>query len=313
MTKDLRDMPFSSVSAIVVTRDRKDQTLRCIHSLLAQEGDFSLEVVVVDNASSDGTLTALANAFGSRVRVVRNETNRMAAGGRNDGAKVATGNLLLFLDSDNVARPGFVAALADILVRHPNAGMAGCVMTHLDPSDRIWCAGADISLLTGRTHYRHASKPVASVAETEPYETGHLPNAFMVRATDFRALGGFYEPYGIMFEESDLAERIRHSEGGTGRKILVDPRPLDAHDVPLITDGSLRAYGLQSPFRARLLARNRNLFMRRNAHPFQRLAFFTLFWPLYTAYYLRVILSHHRPDIAKAYLKGAIGESANCL
>ena len=180
-------------------------------------------------------------------------------------------------------------------------------MTHREPADVVWCAGADISPFSFRTRYRHAGENVGAVAETEPYEVGHLPNAFMVRAAAFRALGGFHEPYGIMFEESDLAERIRRGEAGPGTKVLVDPRPLDAHDVPLLTDGSLRAYGLQEPFRAQILARNRNLFVARNAPLPRRLLFFLVFWPLFTAYYLRVILARRRPDVAKAYLAGAFG------
>ena len=290
------------VSAVITTYNRKNDVLRCVESVLAS--DFAdLETIVVDNASQDGTAQALRERFGSAITVAEPGANLNAAGGRNFGARAASGEFIVFIDSDNVVDRRLVSALADVLASRPDCGMAGCVMCYFSDKRKIWCAGADIDMLSSRTHYRNAGRDISSVTEAEPYEVGHLPNLFMVRKRDFDELGGFYEPYGIMFEESDLAERIRRS----GKKILVVPSALDCHDQPILSGDSLRAWGLHTVSRAYVIARNRNLFMRRNAGFVGKLVYFTLFLPLFTAYYVRIAVRHRAWHIARAYMRGAFG------
>jgi len=290
------------VSAVITTYNRKNDVLRCVESVLAS--DFAdLETIVVDNASQDGTADALREKFGSRITVIEPGANLNAAGGRNCGAKAATGDLIVFIDSDNVVDCRLVSTLADVLATRPDCGMAGCVMCYFSDKRKIWCAGADIDMVSSRTHYRNAGCDISSISGDEPYEVGHLPNLFMVRKRDFDELGGFYEPYGIMFEESDLAERIRHG----GKKILVVPRALDYHDQPILSGDSLRAWGLHTVSRAYVIARNRNLFMRRNAGFVGKMAYFTMFLPLFTAYYVRIAVRHRAWHIARAYMRGAFG------
>lgn len=289
-------------SVVITTYNRKDEVLRCVDSVLASDyPDF--ETIVVDNASQDGSSEALRSRFGDRVSVLEPGFNLNAAGGRNFGAKAAKGGLILFVDSDNVIDRRLLRALVDVFTAHADCGMAGCVMCYLSDKRKIWCAGADIDMTTSRTRYRHAGCDIATVAETEPYEVGHIPNLFMVRKADFDAIGGFYEPYGIMFEESDLAERLRK----LGKRILVVPQALDYHDQPILSDGSLRSYGMHTTSRAYLIARNRNMFMRRNAGFLGKAAYFTVFLPMFAAYYLRIALRHRAWGIAAAYLRGALG------
>src|SRR5262249_54393363 len=93
----------------------------CIGSLQHQTLP-GVEVIVVDNASSDDSLAFLEERFGSAVRVVANTENRGYAGGLNDGIAVARGRHLFALNNDTERAPGCLAAPGDAADRHPNAG-----------------------------------------------------------------------------------------------------------------------------------------------------------------------------------------------
>lgn len=289
------------VSVVVVTYNRAHEIARCLDSIfLSTFTDF--EVIVVDNASHDSTVPILNDRFSGRITLIEAGSNLMAAGGRNLGAKRAKGKLLAFIDSDNVVHPQMLEHLTAKMESDAGAGMVGPFMYYFVQPRRVWCGGADINFWTGKTTYLFANQEHPDPPRQAPYEVGHIPNIFMCRVPDFVALDGFFEPYQIMFEESDFAEKLKRH----GKQIFIVPAARACHDVPILNDGSLRAFGLQSFDRAFLLSRNRVLFMKRNASFSQFVVFAFLFLPLFTAYYLKIILGHRRFDIARAYLLGVV-------
>jgi GT2 family glycosyltransferase len=108
-------------SAIIVNWNGRAHLELCIRSLFAQTLP-GVEVVVVDNASSDGSLALLDERFVGAVQIVANTVNRGYAGGLNDGIRVAHGRYLLALNNDTELDPGCLAALVEAADRHPNAG-----------------------------------------------------------------------------------------------------------------------------------------------------------------------------------------------
>ena len=73
---------------------------RCVRSVLATNYP-GLEVIVVDDCSPDDTSDRLKSEFGTAVRCIRNEKNSFQAVSRNNGARIAKGDFLFFLDDDN--------------------------------------------------------------------------------------------------------------------------------------------------------------------------------------------------------------------
>lgn len=101
---------MTRVSVVVVTWNGLDLTLRCLDSLRGQgDADLEVELVVVDNGSTDGTVEALADV--PDVRVVALATNTGFAGGVDAGIRATTGDAVVLVNNDAVARPGFVRAL----------------------------------------------------------------------------------------------------------------------------------------------------------------------------------------------------------
>jgi glycosyltransferase involved in cell wall biosynthesis len=93
------------LSVVIPTWNRARLVCEAVESALGQK-EGRVEVIVVDDGSTDGTADALARGFGSRIRVLRLPARRGVGAARNAGVRLATGELLAFLDSDDLWRPG---------------------------------------------------------------------------------------------------------------------------------------------------------------------------------------------------------------
>ena len=92
------------VSAIVTVYNRADMVAAAIASLdLA--GPDRLEIIVVDDGSTDGSETVVASLDDNRIRLIRHDRNRGIPAARNSGLEAARGDYIAWLDSDDVARP----------------------------------------------------------------------------------------------------------------------------------------------------------------------------------------------------------------
>src|SRR5690606_31990562 len=98
------------VSVIIVTWNTREMTLECLASVFAS-GTRDMEVIVVDNASSDGTSEAIRERFPD-VRLIENPTNRGFAAANNQAMRVARGEYFLLLNSDTLVRGAASAASA---------------------------------------------------------------------------------------------------------------------------------------------------------------------------------------------------------
>jgi GT2 family glycosyltransferase len=110
----------SLVSVTIVTCNDARHIRRCLDAVLRQEGG-PIEVVVVDNGSTDGTRDILA-ALGSRIRVIRNGKNVGYAQAQNQAIGTSTGDWVLTLNPDVLLLPGFIRSLRDAGDQDPSVG-----------------------------------------------------------------------------------------------------------------------------------------------------------------------------------------------
>ncbi|MBE3099813.1 MAG: glycosyltransferase, partial [Planctomycetes bacterium] len=108
---------MSTVSVLLVNWNDGDRLLHCLRSL---DGSGA-QVIVVDNASTDGSPRLVAETFPS-VTLAPQTANLGFAGGINAGARLASSRYLLLLNTDIVAAPGAVASLASFLDAHAECG-----------------------------------------------------------------------------------------------------------------------------------------------------------------------------------------------
>ena len=128
------------LSVVIPTWNRARLVPEAVESALAQ-GPGRVEVVVVDDASDDGTAEQLESRFGKAIKLVRRPERGGAGAARNDGVAVAGGHLLAFLDSDDLWLPGKLDAELALLERFPEAEAVvsdSLVFQEGRPSPRTW-------------------------------------------------------------------------------------------------------------------------------------------------------------------------------
>src|SRR5882724_8317734 len=118
------------VSIVIPVFDRWDYTARCLRALAANTRDVAHEVIVIDNASSDETVRALPRVSG--IRTQRNTENLGFARASNQGAALAAGQYLLFLNNDTEPHPGWAAAMVAEVERDPAVAIVGSKLLYPD-------------------------------------------------------------------------------------------------------------------------------------------------------------------------------------
>jgi hypothetical protein len=131
-------------SVVVVTWNTSETTLACLDSVLAHDPDQQLEVIVVDNASEDGTADRL-DGLDPRVTVIRNDTNEGFARACNKGMAAARAPFLILLNSDTIVDDGVIIRSAQWLIDHPAVGMVGCEIRD-EHGRRVYTANRGLSV-----------------------------------------------------------------------------------------------------------------------------------------------------------------------
>jgi GT2 family glycosyltransferase len=120
-------------SLIIVSWNTKDMVAQCLDSLKRYAEDSSIEIIVVDNASSDGTAECIRERF-PHVRLIRNATNIGFARGNNIGIKLSTGKYVSLINSDVQVPQGCLEKMLEYMEQHPEIGMLGPKMVLPDGS-----------------------------------------------------------------------------------------------------------------------------------------------------------------------------------
>jgi GT2 family glycosyltransferase len=129
-----------AASAIVLNYNGHGFVLEAVQSLLDQDLQ-GLEVVVVDNGSTDGSEAEVERRFGTRVRLLRQDRNVGWGGGNNVGIRASLGRHLILLNNDAVAAPGFARALVAAAEADPGIGMVAAKVLAYDRREAIDTTG----------------------------------------------------------------------------------------------------------------------------------------------------------------------------
>ena len=113
------------LSVILVNYNGNLMIIDAIHSVYAASGQIALEVIVVDNGSSDSSPEMIKERFGERVLFVEMGRNAGFAAANNAGLEKASGKYILFLNPDTIVLDGALQTLMDYMETHPEAGACG--------------------------------------------------------------------------------------------------------------------------------------------------------------------------------------------
>ncbi len=222
----MRMCDLGRVSCIIPVRDRREFIGGAIRSVLSQRCDFPIEVVVVDDGSSDGTAMYVREIF-PEVRIVVNEKG---CGGpslaRNMGVEAATGDIFMFLDSDDIWLQGHVHRLMALLNRgyHVAYGITVTVDVVNDISFLIPAEGEAVQGRCFNDLLRWCSLVPSSVAVTRHafYSVGGFGN--MDFGEDWHFFLRLSRRFEFAFTPEIITRRLLHSgslcaSGGLKEKI----------------------------------------------------------------------------------------------
>jgi GT2 family glycosyltransferase len=214
-------------SVVVVAYNSGHLLWDCIDSIRRTEPD--VEVVIVDNGSTDGAASSVGAEFPA-VRVVRSEKNQGFGAGNNLGAARASGSFLVFLNHDTVVTDGWLEALVGPLLQDPSVGLVTPKVLLKGDPQRINVAGLKVHL-SGLSMCRGlGAQRTALDEETEVAAISGV--AFAARRELFQALGGFDEDFFLYMEDVDLSLRTWLA----GYRCLYVPQAVVQHEYTLQVD-----------------------------------------------------------------------------
>jgi len=297
------------VSIVIPTYNRKEKLIRLINSILQSEyPQDKLEIIVVDDASTDGTYEEIKARF-QGIKIIRNEEKLLTAGSRNVGIKNANGRYIFLIDDDNVVDENCITELVKVMIDNPQVGIVGPIMYYYKQPNRIWCAGIKKNMTTSLLTVIGKDTVDKGQFSDRLIESEDFPNAFMVKKEVLEKVGLFNEhSFPIQYEEADLGERVRRM----GYKVVCNPKAKIWHDIPLLDKDKASLHYVSSSSRAYYVARNRIIFHKKYSKRLQFIIYITIFNWIVAFYYLKIILFNlskmpkDRMKIAKAYIRGMI-------
>jgi len=259
----------AKVSVMILNWNRKDVLLTSLQAV--KKMDYPLfEIVVVDNASTDGSVAAVREKFPDVVLVV-NDKNYGAIGGKNIGLRKAMESpvdYIYMVDNDIINAEDALTKLVEVAENDPTVGLVGAMMFDLSQPDIIFSAGGTIDYTENVSRGRgDAQKDVGQFNKTEAvdYLWG---GALLARKNVLEKVGLFDPGYiGYWFEDTDLSVRVRKA----GYKILFCPFAKVWHKPHATIE--------QFSFRKKYLAtRNAIRFMKKHApvHGWMKYLFYAI-------------------------------------
>lgn len=199
-----------NVSIVIVNYNGLRYTRRCIESLFRFHNPDSVEIIVIDNNSSDGSQIELPNLFPS-IKFISLSENRGFGAANNAGAKIAKGDILFFVNNDTLFIDESLGKLSKILSSHNDYGIVGPKLLNEDRSFQL--SFGKFPTLGNEHEAKRISNDFLlqskeEVSSNDPIKKDWVTGAaLMIKQELFEAVGGFDEQYFMYFEDIDLCRR----------------------------------------------------------------------------------------------------------
>ncbi|MBD3348004.1 MAG: glycosyltransferase [Candidatus Eisenbacteria bacterium] len=242
-------MPEPQVVAVVVNWNGKEHLRECLSSLDEQDYE-GLRIIVVDNASSDGSPDLVRRDFPG-VSLVENASNEGYASGANRGlheAREMGADYVLLLNNDLRLASDAVRALVAAFPENPRAAFVGPKIYYADRPDVIWSFGGRISWWTGNIYHvglRERDEGQYSRPVSCDYVTGC---AVMIALDALDEIGPMDTGYFMYNEDTDWCVRASR----LGYDVVVTPRARIWHKVSMSSGGGLTPFKIYHRFRSTL-------------------------------------------------------------
>lgn len=249
------------IDVVILNWNKRQALLAALESLFRQS-ERGFRVIVVDNASTDGSAAAVTDTYADRVQLVIHDHNLGGTGGFNSGLKLALlreNEAILLMDNDVVLAPDALEILIAALRQRQAAGAVGPKTFYKSNPRRIWCCGGIYRPLLAETTHRGGNS-LGGDRYDDPAPVGYLPAcALLVRRPVIDQVGLMDERFFIYNDDVDWCLRIRRA----GWEIWLEPRAEAWHDISYQTTSL-------SPRIAYYSTRNQGLLLSKQGRRWQR-------------------------------------------
>jgi len=240
----LHNQKAPSVSVIVVTHEHKNCIDNCLLSVFAQKGVL-FEVILVDNASRDGTAAHVKHWF-SQIKIISQKHRFGLATNINAGIKISSGKHIVILNPDTYMYPNALCVLVQCLERNPKIGICGPMLVNTDGSIQMSYRNFPTwkTVFFRRTPIRYCFPHARAVQEHLNIGKNHyisrkvdwmLGACLCVRRTVFNDMGLFDEKYRLYVEDIDFCLRA-HIKGW---EVWYEPKAIVMHQHEAKSDHAL--------------------------------------------------------------------------
>lgn len=210
------------IFVVILNWNGKEVLSDCLRSVFSLDY-MNFEVVVVDNASRDGSLEMARSSFG-RAHFIVNEANNGFAAGMNIGIKYSLSKgarYVWVLNNDTVCGRESLRELLSAAEKEEKCAILSPLI--LTPSGKAWFSSGKIDYLRMKAYH---ADPEVSTRESESYESQYLSGcAMFFSAETIKKIGFFDEKYFLYYEDADLSVRAKKA----GCRLLVVPRSVIVH------------------------------------------------------------------------------------
>ena len=208
------------VSIVIPAYNNLNLTLQAIKAVQDNTVYHDYEIILVDNASADGTREHFENS--TELFYIRNEQNLGFARANNQAAELASGEFLLLLNNDTIVQPGWLTYMIDSL--EPDTGIVGARLIYAD--ETIQHAGVAFGEGDHPPYHIYPGLPMRHPSVNRRREFNAITAACMlVRRQVYADLKGFNENYINCYEDVDFCLQARQN----GWRIIYEPRALVVH------------------------------------------------------------------------------------
>lgn len=213
------------VSILIVNYNTCRLTLDCLRSVMDSDTNYSYEIILIDNHSSDGSIESIRSEF-PKVTLIANEENTGFARANNQGIAVASGRYVLLLNSDTVVRKDTLETMVSFMDGRPDLGASGCKIILPDGSLDKACKRGFPTPAASFYYAFGFSKLFPDRARFNGYQLGYLDpdqdypvdclvGAFMLlRRETIDEVGGLDEEFFMYGEDLDWCFRIKEAGWG---------------------------------------------------------------------------------------------------
>ena len=208
------------LSIIIVNYNVKEFLQNLLHSIDKASSKISKELIIIDNASDDGSVEVIKEKFPS-VNLIENKVNVGFGSANNQGLAIAKGKYILFINPDCIVSEDTFENMISFFESNPECGLAGCKILNSDGTLQLACRRSfpgpwtSFTKVTGLSNLFPKSKIFARynltyLDENKTFEVDAVSGSFMmIRKEVYEKVGGFDEQFFMYGEDLDLCYLIQ--------------------------------------------------------------------------------------------------------